>query len=239
PRGRLVCQAAGDQFLAHPIQADLIQLVDRHQHRPRCYRRDAHDLHQTVEHAAVIEADQELLAAPETQALQHVRDRADHLGVRHRAGRADDIHVALVELAEASPGRPLGAIDRLYLVALVDARQVVAQPGVAQALLERLAVGCGQRAIQLLAALEHAEDQLVAFIAVLAQQGVQALQGRRLQRLEAVRLIDVFYHRDYIIASQYLQRQEVARAAERRGIGHRALAFLLSLPRLLTLILPG
>ena len=66
-------------------------------------------------------------------------------------------------------------------------------------------------------ALEHAEDQLVALLAVLAQQRREPLHRGRLQRLEAVGLVDALDDADDIVAPQHIERQEIAHAAERLG----------------------
>ncbi len=65
------------------------------------------------------------LEVPETEIDQHLRNRATDFGIGDQAGRASDVDIALVELAEATARRPIRAPDRLDLVALVERREVL------------------------------------------------------------------------------------------------------------------
>ena len=128
------------------------------------------------------------------KALEDVADRGADLRLDHRRGRADGVHVALVELAEASLARPVGAPDRLNLVALEELRQraVILRDDARQRhgqVVAQRQIGLAR--LPLLAALEDLEDEPVALFAVLAEQRLDVLDGRRLERLEPVPLVDV------------------------------------------------
>ena len=103
------------------------------------------------------------------------------------------VDVALVELAESAARRPIGAPHGLNLIALEDLRQLRLVLG--HDTRERHRQVVAQREIGLaaglvLAALENLEDELVAFLAVLAEQCLDVLGGRRLERLEPVAIVD-------------------------------------------------
>ena len=63
----------------------------------------------------------------------------------------------------------------------------------------------------MLATAQDLEDQLVAFIAVLAEQHLQSLEGRRLQRLETVAGEDRADHREGSLPPIDLGGEKVAR----------------------------
>ena len=168
----------------------------------------------------MVQADVEVV---EPQLGQHVRRRGANLGLDQRRRRADGVDVALIELAEAPARRPVGPPHRLHLIPLEilgqlrlvvgdDARQrhreVVAQRQV------RFAAGL------VLAALQDLENELVAFVAVLAQQRLEVLHRGRLDRLEAVALVDARHHRHHVLPAADVVGQEVAHPA--RGLGSSA-----------------
>ena len=76
---------------------------------------------------------------------------------------------------------------------------------------------------QPLAPVQHPVEELVAFRPVLAEQGAQVLDGRRLERLEAERLVHRLHHRDHVASPRHVGGQEVAHAARRLGrdLAHR------------------
>ena len=78
-------------------------------------------------------------------------------------------------------------------------------------------VGVLQRLLQLLTPGEDAEDELVALVAVLAEQRVEPLEGRRVHPREAVRLEHLADRRHGPMAAGDLVGEEVARPA--RGVG--------------------
>ena len=167
------------------------------------------------------------VAAVEAQLLQDLGAGVEHLGFDQPAGGANHIEIALVELAIAPFGGPVGAVDGRDLVPFEVARQLIAVFGddagerhgevVAQAGVGDLVFGRGldEGALQLGAAFGDAEDELVALFAVFAKQGIEPFHYRRFERFEAVTLVDAFDHVDDILAAQDVQGQEVACAADR------------------------
>ena len=67
----------------------------------------------------------------------------------------------------------------------------------------------------MLAALQDLEDELVALVAVLAEERLDVLEGRRLQRLEAVAFVDVANDADHVLAPADVVGEKIARAAGR------------------------
>jgi hypothetical protein len=68
----------------------------------------------------------------------------------------------------------------------------------------------------MIAALQDLENQLVAFISVLSEQGLDVFRCRRLERLETVPVVYAADDADDIFAPPYVFRQEIAHAA--RGL---------------------
>ena len=166
---------------------------------------------------AVIEADVEVV---EPQLGQHVRGGRADLGLDQRRRRADGVHVALEELAEAPARRPVGPPDRLHLIALEELGQLglVVGDHAGQRHGEVVAQGqIGLPAGLALAALQDLEDELVALFAVLSQQRLEVLDRRRLDRLEPVALVDARHHGDHVLPAADVVGQEVAHPA--RGLG--------------------
>src|SRR5205085_6914937 len=103
-----------------------------------------------------------------------------------------EVHVALIELAEASARWPVGAPDGLNLVAFEKLRQLVAV--LRDDARERHGQIVSQREVGfagllVFAALEDFEDELIALFAVFAKQRLDVLDRRRLQRLETLTLV--------------------------------------------------
>src|SRR5690606_8300400 len=129
----------------------------------------------------------------------------------------------LVELAEASPRRPVGAPHGLDLEALEELRQRVPVLGDDarerhRQVVAQCEVGLAGRLV--LAALQDLEDQLIAFLAVLAEQRLDVLDGGRLERLEPVALVDAADDADDVLPPTDVGRQEVAHPARGRRAGH-------------------
>ena len=102
------------------------------------------------------------------------------------------VDVALVELAEASLRRAIGAPHRLDLISLEKLRQVVLI--LRDDARERHREVVSQREVRfaaglVLAALEDLEDELVALFAVLPEERLNVLERRRFERLESVPLV--------------------------------------------------
>src|ERR1044071_7164616 len=74
------------------------------------------------------------------------------------------------------------------------------------------------------AALQNLENQLVAFLAVLAEQRLDVLERRRLERLEPVALVDVADHTNDVFAPANVVGEEIASTAWRFRRHRRARA---------------
>ena len=121
-----------------------------------------------------------------------------------------------IELAETAAGRPIGPPHGLNLIALEELRQ--RRPVFGDDARQRHREVVAQREVGLprrlvLAALQDLEDQLIAFVAVLAEQRLDVLDRRRLERLEAVTLVDATNHADHVGAAADVGREEVPHAA--------------------------
>src|SRR5215470_9558849 len=115
--------------------------------------------------------------------------RRNDLRVGHDRRRAQRVQVALGELAVPAMAGPVGAPDRPHRVALVRRWQLAAVGGGHPGQRHRHVVTqrqVGLAGALMLPATEDFEDQLVALVAVFAQQDVEALEGGRGERLEAV-----------------------------------------------------
>ena len=206
-RRRALPRRQVDQLPPDALGADLVQLVDRPVDAARPIGIDAGEQRQGGEELAVVDLDRRLGKPDRRQRLGHDGDR---FGVGELARAADDVGVALPELAEAAPLRLLGPPDRGDVVALErqddlvlvhrhHARQghgqVVAHPDLAAA-----------------GVLEAVHQLLV--LAGLAGQDLQVLQRRRVERLEAVALEDLAEGADDALAQDHLRRQVVAESLE-------------------------
>ncbi len=161
----------------------------------------------------VIELDDEI---GESERLQHVADGGDHLGVNDGRCRADRVHVALVELAKASPRGTVRAPDRLNLIALEEFRQLPAM--LRHHARERDGQVVAQREVGLagrfvLAAAQHLVYELVALFAVLARQRLDVLERGCLERLESVALVHAPDDVDDVLAPADVFGQEIAHPA--------------------------
>src|SRR5262249_10937966 len=137
--------------------------------------------------------------------------------------RSERIDIALIELTEAPARRTIGTPDRLNLIALEETRylrlmmrdnarqrhgQVVAQ----------CEVGLPARLV--LAALQDLENELIAFLAILAEQCLEIFDSRRLQGLEPVALVHTSDHPDDEFASADVVGQKVAHPPRRLSSAH-------------------
>src|SRR5204863_9670597 len=128
---------------------------------------------------------------------------------------------ALVELAEPAARGTIGAPHRLDLVALEESRQLAAVLGDDARERDREVVA--EREIGLagglpFAAAQHLVYELVALFAVLAGQRLDVLECRRLERFEAVALVDAAHDVDHILTPPHVAGQEVAHPARRLGV---------------------
>ena len=160
-------------------------------------------------------------------------DDLHQLDLAQQRARADDVDVALVELAVAPLLRTVGAPHRLHLVTLEGEgdftlvlnhvagerdRQVVAQALLAN-LREAAQVALAEPR-RVVARVEHAEEQLVALVAVLAQQRGEVLHRGGFERREAVEAEDAPDRVENVVAAHHLRGGEVARAFGYGGLLH-------------------
>ena len=150
---------------------------------------------------------------------ERLAGRSTNLCFDHRRGRAEDVHVALIELAEAAALRPIGAPDRLNLIALEESRKT--GPILRHHARERNGEVVAQTKIclagaALFPALENLEDEPIAFVAVLAEQRVEVLERRGLERLEPVARVDALDRVDHVRPPPHIVGEEVAHPA--RGL---------------------
>lgn len=109
------------QFLDEFVATDLLYAVDGVQHVGRLVL-DAEVFEQAVEDEPVADTDRELT---EAELLEDLVDDRRELRVNHRALRADDVDVTLVELAEATSLGTFGAVNLADVIAPERERQVV------------------------------------------------------------------------------------------------------------------
>ena len=203
----------------HRVAADLVGFVERDEGRAVQRRRHAGRVEHAGEELPMIQTHREV---GEAQAAEHLSPGREQLGLDGHRGRAGGIDVALVELAEAALLRPIGAPHRLHLVALEELGQrgPVFGHHARQRHGEVVAQGeIGLAGLAVFATLQDLEDQPVAFFAVLAREGLDVLDRRRLERLEAVALEHPGDDAYDVLAPANVGRQEVAHAARRLGGG--------------------
>jgi hypothetical protein len=205
--------AAVLELATHAIGADLVHLVECDQRLAVQFRGHARRLEQPGQQAPMIDPDDEV---GEPEPLQHVRHRGTQLGFHHHRFRSDGVDVALIELAEPAARRPIGAPHRLNLIPLEEPRQLAPMLGHHPCQRHRQVVA--QRQIGLagrlvLAAAQHLENQLVAFFAVLAGEGLDVLERRRFERLEAVAPVGLLDDGDDVFAAANVLREKVPHPA--------------------------
>ena len=217
--------SARDAGLAQPVE-----LVDRPHDDAAAVRvalrvvgvEHARDLHDAVQHLAVVDADR-VVAARDAGGLQRLAEHRADLGVGGDRGGADGVGVALVELAEAARARLLVAPDRADLVAAVGGRQ--AQAVLGEDAGERRGQVVAQRQ-PLLVLVLPGEDALVRAVDVgeeLAER-LDGLDGAGLQRVEAVGVVDLADPVEHRGARPDLGAEVVAEAL--RGLRPRAAGLL-------------
>ena len=216
--GRRLADSARPQFSANPLAPDLVQLVDRDERLVVETCRHSERLQHAAQQTAMVDANDEV---GEPELPQHVAHGATDFRLDNRRGRADGVDVALIELTEAAARRPVGAPDRLDLIALEEPRQLAAMLGDHPRERHRQVVAQGQVGLArglVLAAAEHFENELVAFFPVLAGQRLDVLEGRSLERLEPVPAIGPLDDADHECSATDVVGEEVAHAARRPGV---------------------
>jgi hypothetical protein len=189
----------------------LVQLVQRGKDARAKLGGHAEHLEQPGQHQPGVQLDAE---PGNAQAGQRFVLSAHHLGVGQQRRRPERVQVALGEFAVAALAWPVGPPHRAERVALVRRREPAAvgrgDPGQRHG--QVVAQGQVRLAGRLvLAAPQDLEDELVTFVAVLAHEHVEALEGRRLQRLEAVRGVDTVNNGERALPGFQLGGEEIAR----------------------------
>ena len=157
-------------------------------------------------------------------------DYLDKLQLVDERVAAHHVHVALVELAVTPLLRAVGTPHGLYLVTAEGEGdfvpvlhheagewhgEVVAQPLLADAAGEARAVAGQQLVVgearQVVARVEHLEQQLVALVAVFAHEGGERLHGGRLYLLVAVEAEHTLDGVEDVVALRHFVGREVAR----------------------------
>src|SRR6266545_2861785 len=156
----------------------------------------------------------------ETQLRQRIGHRGAQLRFDHRRAGAERIDIALIELAEAAARGAIGAPHRLDLIPLEQPGQLAlvlrddARERHGEVVAQRQ-VGLATRLV--FAALENLEYELVALLAVLAEERFDVLDRRRFERLESVPLVDARDDANDVLAAPHVFRQEITRVYERYG----------------------
>ncbi len=198
-------------FLGHALGADLGQLIERAQNVGR-HAFQTERFQQAGEHHAVVDVDREPL---EADGPQQVVDDEDRFGVGGDRAGADRIEIALHEFAVAAALRVLAAPHGGDVVALERRAQLA----------DVLGGEAGQRHgevepqadIAAAVVLEPIE-LLIGFRAPLAEQHVEVLECRRIDRAEPVRAEHAPRDIDNLLARQHGLRQIVAEALQGAGL---------------------
>ncbi len=216
--GTRIGNTARPEFRGDAVRPDLVQLVQGHERVVVQARGHAARVQQRAQHTAMVQPERVL---GEAEPGQHVACRPQEFRLHHHRPGPDGVHVALVELAEAALLRAIGAPHRLDLVPLEELRQLRAVLGHDPRERHRQVVAQGEVGLprlRALAALEDLEDEAVALFAVLAEERLDVLDGRRLDGLEPVALVHVGDDADDVSAPPHVGGQEVAHAARRTGV---------------------
>src|SRR5215510_14395196 len=219
-----VAVAGLSQLALDALPPDLVELVQDDEELAVARSVDPAVRGHRGQDAPVVHTDPRLL---EPERDQGGGGRQDELDLGDLGGHAQDVDVALDELAEAALLRPLGPphrsdLDRLErvgqdrpIVGVVPRerhREVEAEPEIGEIV---LAV---RRRIQLRAALEYLVDQLLVLAAAAAEQELQILERGRLDATEPVALVRGQDRGRRPVAKLDLGREQVLHAARRRRV---------------------
>ena len=181
------------QLLPHLRRRELVPLVERDEDARVALRVEAAPGGHGGQHAPVVDPHREV---GEAQLAERLRRGQDELDLGDLRRDAEDVDVALGELAVPAPLRPFGAPDRPDLHRLEGVRQLPVVVRVVPGQRDRqvkpetevrqVRLAGGRPQIQLLSALEDLEDELLVLAAAAAGEQLQALQGRRLDAPKAV-----------------------------------------------------
>ena len=208
------CAGDGLHFFGYFFGADLGQLIERSQ--DQCRRiGESGFLQQAIQNGSIVDANGEFREADFGEQLA---DDEDDLGIGGDAFGADRVEVALHELAEAAALRVFAAPDAGDVVALERRAEFA----------DVLGGEAGERhgeveaeADVAAAVVLKAVELLVGFGAAFAEEDFEILEGRRVDRAEAVGAKDAAGRLHDLLARQHGFRQIVAEAFERPGLNSR------------------
>ena len=220
----LLAKALFAQFGIHVVEADLVELVDGYGDVNQQFGR-TDDVGDAGQDLAVVHLD----GHADAKAAEHLVDDLDELHLVEQRVGTHHVGVTLEELAVAALLRTVGTPYGLYLVALEGECQFVLMHHhitgkgygevVAQALFADACSQLGRAAVlqffgldisQEVARVENLEEQLVAFLSVLAHQRRKVLHRGSLDLLVAVEAIDVADGVEYVVSLGHLDGREVA-----------------------------
>ncbi len=171
-----------------------------------------------AQQTAMIQSNPEVL---ESEALQHFGRGTEQLGLDDQRRRSDGVDIALVKLAEATLLRSVGPPHRLHLIALEKLGQLGAilrdhaREGHRQVVAERQ---ISLTAPAFFTALEDAENQAVALLAVLPHQRVDVLGRWRFERFEPVTLVHAGDDAHHVLAPADVVGKKIAHPTRRVSI---------------------
>ena len=175
--------------LAYPVDAEAVELVDGPQNREALaglvLAREADSLHDAVEHLPVVDLDDVL--AGQAELFQRIGHQHADLGIRRDGARADDVGIALHELAETAGTGLLVAEDVAGAEAAVGLGDCVEMFGHVPGQRRGEVVAQGQPGFVVVLEREHALVGAVEIGQELAE-GLGVFDEGRLQRLEPVEL---------------------------------------------------
>ena len=220
PVHRLRRKSPSEQFGPHVLQPDLLELVDGHGD-VRHLVCMADGFGYAVENLAVVHLQRDA----DAQRREDPLDDLHQLHLAQQRARADHVHVALVEFAVTPLLRTVGTPHGLHLVTLEREGQFalmlhdIAREGdgqiVAQPLLADVR-GAAQLPVRkargVVARVENPEQELVALVAVLAQQRREVLHRGGFERCETVGAEHLPDRVENVVAAHHLRGGEVARA---------------------------
>ena len=214
----------------HTVGTDLVELVDGDERRILLASWHGCGVEHRKQHAPVVHTDER---AVETESPERVAGRRQQLELGADAGFAEDVDVALHELAEAALLRALGAPHRSDLHSSEHRRQACpvrrVEPGERHRQVEAQAevgqvdrVGSLDDVVGRDAALHDAERQLLVIAAEPRVQPCDVFDDGRLDLGESVRGERLADRREHALATALLSGQEVAHAARGNDVSCHA-----------------
>ena len=201
----------GRQFLRHAVRRRSCPACRARRARRRAAPPERRPPSSAVSTAPMIQPDRR---NRRSRARHHLADGGEDFDFDDGRRRSDRVDVALVELAKPAARRTVRAPHRLNLIALEELRQLVlilrddASERHGQVVPERQVRLAGSL---VLAPFQDLENELVALFAVLAEQRLDVLEGRRLERLETVALVHTTNDIDHVLTTPNVVGQKITR----------------------------